>query len=192
MNVADLHRRACERFDRYVGEIGPDRWTAPTPCAGWDVRALVNHVVAEELWTPPLMEGRTIAEVGNRFDGDVLGADPVAAHDAAAAAAIEAVSADGVLERTVHLSFGDVPGEEYAWQLTADHLIHGWDLARAIGSDDRLEPDLVAAVATWFTEREDLYRAAGAIGPRPAVSESADPQTVLLAAFGRTPTSVPS
>lgn len=190
MNVADLHRRACERFARYVGEVGP-RWTAPTPCAGWDVRTLVNHVVAEELWTPPLMEGRTIAEVGDRFDGDVLGADPAAACDDAAAAAIQAVCAEAALERTVHLSFGDVPGEEYAWQLTADHLIHGWDLAQAIGSDDRLDGDLVAAVAKWFDEREELYRAGGAIGPRVPVPEEADPQTVLLASFGRTPAGVP-
>jgi uncharacterized protein (TIGR03086 family) len=190
MDVAELHRRACERFDRYVGEIGPDQWAAPTPCADWDVRALVNHVTGEELWTPPLMAGRTVGEIGDRFSGDVLGADPVAVHDRSATAAIEAISAPGALERTVHLSFGDVPGEEYAWQLCADHLVHGWDLARAIGSDDRLEPDLVVAVASWFAAREDVYRAAGLIGPRPGGPDGADPQTALLAAFGRIPGAV--
>lgn len=192
MNVADLHRRACERFDRYVGAVGPDQWTSPTPCAGWDVRTLVNHVVVEELWTPLLMAGRTVAEVGDRFDGDQLGADPVGAHDAAAGAAIEAVSEEGALQRTVHLSFGDVPGEEYAWQLCADHLVHAWDLARAIGADDRLDPDVVAAVAAWFADREELYRAAGLTGPRPDVPDDADPQTALLAAFGRTGVAVPA
>ena len=54
------------------------------------------------------------------------------------------------MSRTVHLSFGDVTGEEYARQLVADLLIHGWDLARAIGADETLDADLVDEVAAWF------------------------------------------
>ena len=90
------------------------------------------------------------------------------------------------MERTVHLSFGDVPGGEYAMQLFADHLIHGWDLARAIGADERLDPELVDACAGWFASMESLYRSIGAIGERPDTPQGADTQTTLLAAFGRT------
>jgi uncharacterized protein (TIGR03086 family) len=89
------------------------------------------------------------------------------------------------MERIVHLSFGDTPADEYAYQLFADHLIHGWDLARAIGADETLDPELVDACAAWFAEREALYRQVGAIGDRPDVPEDADTQTRLLAAFGR-------
>ena len=71
------------------------------------------------------------------------------------------------MDRTVHLSFGDFPGREYAMQLFADMLIHGWDLARAIGADEQLDPELVAALAAWFADMADAYRAAGAVGPRP-------------------------
>ena len=152
------------------------------------MHALVNHIAAEDLWTPPLLAGATIAEVGNRFDGDVLSADPVAACIEAAADAVTAVKSGGALQRTVHLSFGDVPGEEYVWQLFADHLIHGWDLARAIGADDHLDPDLVDACATWFAGKEDTYRAAGAIGSRPSLPAHPGQQAILLAAFGRTTT----
>ncbi|MBC6446138.1 TIGR03086 family metal-binding protein [Actinokineospora xionganensis] len=187
MNLAELHRRSCERFGEHLRAVRHDQWTAPTPCADWDVRGLVNHVTGEDLWTGPLMAGATIGEVGDRFDGDVLGSDPVAAYTDAAESAVDAVSADGALGRTVHLSFGDVPGEEYAWQLFADHLIHGWDLARAIGADDRLDPDLVAACAQWFAKNEDGYREAGAVGARPEVPADADQQTLLLAGFGRRP-----
>jgi uncharacterized protein (TIGR03086 family) len=185
MNLAELHRRACERFGEHVQAVRPDQWDAATPCTDWDVRALVNHVVGEDLWTAPLMAGATIAEVGDKFDGDVVGADPAAAYADAAEAAVAAVSADGALDRTVHLSFGDVPGEEYAWQLFADHLIHGWDLARAIGADDRLDPDLVAACAGWYAKNEEIYRSGGAVAQRPDVPAGADQQTILLAAFGR-------
>jgi hypothetical protein len=58
------------------------------------------------------------------------------------------------MERTVHLSFGDVPGAEYALQLAADHLVHAWDLARAIGADQSLDTDAVTAVREWFDAME--------------------------------------
>ena len=182
------HRRAVARFGALVHAIGEDQWGLPTPCTEWTVRDLVNHVTAEDLWTVPLMDGRTIADVGSGFDGDVLGADPVAAWDAAAAAARAAVDRDGALDRTVHLSFGDTPATEYVDQLFADHLVHAWDLAQAIGADDTLDRDLVDACAVWFTGVEAAYRAAGAVADRPAVPPDADAQARLLARFGRSPT----
>lgn len=185
MTVADLHRRACEVFGQYVHEVKPDQWDAPTPCTEWDVRALVNHLVYEDRWTVPLVAGGTVAEVGDQFEGDLLGDDPVAAYDDAMRGSTAAFAEPGALERTVHLSFGDFPGEEYAWQLFSDHLIHAWDLAHAIGSDERLDPELVEACAGWYAGQEALYRSSGAVGPRPDIPPDADPQTVLLAAFGR-------
>jgi uncharacterized protein (TIGR03086 family) len=184
-DLPDLHRRAMDRFSDNVRQVRDDQWDRPTPCADWNVRELVNHVVNENRWTPPLLEGQTIAEVGDRFDGDLLGDDPKLAWEESAREATAAVHGDGALDRTVHLSFGDTPGSEYVWQLFADILVHGWDLARGIGADDRLDPDLVEACASWFAEVEAAYRSAGAVGPRPEVSDDADPQTRLLAAFGR-------
>lgn len=186
MNIVELHRKACLHFGHLVHQVRPEQWTASTPCDGWDVRALVNHVTAEDLWTAPLMAGKTVEDVGDAFDGDVLGEDPAETYDRAAGEATDAVGDAGALDRTVHLSFGDTPGEEYAWQLFTDHLIHSWDLARAIGADDRLAPELVAACQGWFAEREEMYRSAGAVGERPDLPADADQQTVLLAAFGRT------
>jgi uncharacterized protein (TIGR03086 family) len=187
MNVSDLHQRASGEFGRRVHAVGDDQWSLPTPCTEWDVRALVNHLVYENLWTVPLMEGRTIEDVGDRYEGDLLGDNPQAAYDAAAAPALEAVQQDGAMERTVHLSFGDFPGREYALQLFADHLVHAWDLARAIGADERLDPELVDACAGWFAAMEEAYRGAGAVGPRPEIAgdADADAQTRLLAMFGR-------
>jgi len=184
MDAIRLHRRAVEDFARKVDAVEDDQWEDDTPCEGWDVRALVNHVVGEEMWTRPLVEGSTVEEVGDRFDGDVLGDDPRATTRAAAADAAAAMDggADGA---TVQLSFGETPIAEYAMQLTADHLIHGWDLAVATGQDRNLDAELVAAVADWFKEREDLYRQGGAIGPR--VEAGGDVQSDLLAGFGRDP-----
>jgi uncharacterized protein (TIGR03086 family) len=187
VNVVELHRRALASFDQRVRAVRPHQWRHPTPCADWSVRELVNHVVNENLWTPPLLAGRTIAEVGDRFDGDLLGDDPATAWAASAAEAGEAAAAPGAPAATAHLSFGDVPGEVYLRQLFADLLIHGWDLARATGGSEALDQELVAECADWFTGEEAAYRGAGLIAPRPALGDDAGPQDRLLAAFGRDP-----
>lgn len=182
MDVATLHRRTVEYWEARVDAVGDDDWGRPTPCTGWTVRDLVNHVVGEELWTVPLLEGLTIDDVGDRFDGDVLGEAPRDTCHKAATAAAHAVD-DAPPAGTVHLSYGDERVEEYVRQLAADHLVHGWDLSVATGSDPRLDPELVAEVAAWFADREEIYRAGGAVGPHAA--SGGDPQSDLLAAFGR-------
>jgi uncharacterized protein (TIGR03086 family) len=184
-DIIELHRRAAREFEGRVDSIPGDAWSRPTPCLDWDVRALVNHVAGEDRWTVPLLEGKTIDQVGDALDGDLLGAEPRRAAGAAMDEAIAAFAAPGVLNRTVHLSFGDAPAEEYAWQLFADHLIHAWDLAAATDGDDRLDPELVDACAEWFGPMEEMYRKAGAIGTRPDLPADADAQARLLAAFGR-------
>jgi uncharacterized protein (TIGR03086 family) len=187
MALADLYRRSVDGFVDRVRKVRPDQWAEPTPCADWDVRALVNHIVNEERWTVPLFAGATIADVGDRFDGDLLGEDPVASAVDAADEAKAVVDSDGALERTVHLSFGDTPASEYVHQLLADHLIHSWDLAVAIDADRTLDPEGVRACLEWFAEREDIYRSSGAIGPRVDVPAHAGDQDLLLAGFGRDP-----
>lgn len=189
MDVVELHRRASEEFVRQVAAVRPDQWDAPTPCADWDVRTLVNHVVGEERWTVPLMAGRTIEDVGDSLDGDLLGDDPADAAAHAARAAQNAVTEPVLRGATVQLSYGEESAAEYVYQLATDHLIHGWDLAVAIGGDAQLDPGVVAEVASWFKDREELYRGGGAIGPRLEGFSSATDS--LLGAFGRDPSWTP-
>ena len=183
MDLGTLYARTVEGWAERVNAVPPGRWDDPTPCREWTVRDLVNHVCGEDRWTAPLVDGRTIEEVGHRLDGDLLGSDPISSALAAAAEATRAV-AHGLPEaRPVHLSYGDEQLEEYVHQLAADHLIHGWDLAVATGGDPRLDPALVAEVSRWFAEREELYRTAGVVGPRAA--SHGDPQSELIAGAGR-------
>ena len=183
MELADLHRRSVESWRSRLDAVDDSQWTLPTPCTEWDVRALVNHVVGEELWTVPLVDGATLEEVGDRFDGDLLGDDPRAVSRAAATEAAAAVDRRLPEGGTVQLSFGVVPIEEYVQQLSADHLVHSWDLAVATGQNLSLDLELVRGVSEWFAEREKMYRDAGAVGP--AGPAGGDPQSALLAAFGR-------
>src|SRR2546423_575514 len=183
MELIEQYRRSVAGFTERLSQVRPDQWAAPTPCTGWDVRALVNHIVYEERWMPPLCGGATIAEVGDRFEGDLLGSNPVVS---AAEAAREAEAAVR-LDQTVHLSFGDLPGSEYLRQLIADHLIHAWDLAAAIGAGRTLDPEVVRECARWYAEHEDSYRSSGVVAARVSVPASASEQDRLLGAFGRDP-----
>lgn len=186
MDPVALHRRGVDASDRLVRGIGDDQWSAPTPCADWDVRALVRHLAEEHAWVPPLVAGRTVPEIGE-VDAD-LGDDPVAGHAAAAAAAQAAIEEPGALGRTVHLSFGDVPGSFYVLQRTADLVIHSWDLAVATGQDLDLDDDLVQAA--WDATAPHVtpeVRAAGVFGPEVEVPEDADLLSRLLGLTGRDP-----
>ena len=123
----ELHRRAIDEFGRRVEAIAENQWGEPTPCADWDVRALVHHLVYENAWTPPMFEGKTIAEVGDQFERELLGTDPKGAWQSSAKQAHDAVSRPGAMGGTVHLSFGDFPGDQYSMQLTTDLTVHAWD-----------------------------------------------------------------
>jgi uncharacterized protein (TIGR03086 family) len=183
MDLNTLYERTVETWLARVEAVAPDQWDLPTPCREWSVRDLTNHVVGEDLWAVPLMRGSTIEEVGDRLDGDVLGADPVQTARSAAQEATRTVAMTLPEHGTVHLSYGDDTMDEYIHQLAADHLVHSWDLAAAIGADPRLDPDLVADVATWFERAESLYRSGGVIAARRSLD--GDPQHDLLAKFGR-------
>jgi uncharacterized protein (TIGR03086 family) len=190
-SLVALHTQAVAEWLEVVCAIPEDAWDRPTPCHDWDVRALVNHVVGEQLWVPPLMEGSTIEAVGDRFDGDLLARGAKTAAEMAAKGSMAAFEARGALDRTVALSFGDTPAAEYGWQLTADHLVHTWDLAAALGAELAVPDALVGAVSTWFAGREDMYRQAGAVAERPEVPAMGAWET-LLVATGRDPRWTPA
>jgi uncharacterized protein (TIGR03086 family) len=185
VDLLSAHERAMAEFDRRVRAVPEEGWHAPTPCTEWSVRDLVNHLVSEQRWAPWLLHGASLEEVGNRFDGDLLGRDPVGTWAEASAAARDAFTRPGALSRRVHTSFGMIPAEDYAWQMTIDLAVHAWDLARGIGSDDRIDPELARTALEVVRPQVDSWQGAGVFDPPVAVPDDADPQTQLLGLLGR-------
>ncbi len=186
-DIAQLHRRALDATHKIVAGIQPDQWTLPTPDEGWDVRALLNHIVSGNLWAVELTAGQTIDEVGDRLDGDMLGDDPLGAYDASAQAAAAAFEVAGALDAQCAVSYGPVPGSVYAGHRFIDVLIHGWDLAIATGQDATLDTALVAACLAVVEPQAGLMQASGSYGSHVDAPADADPQTRLLALLGRRP-----
>lgn len=184
-DIADLHARALEATSRIVRGVTADRWHATTSCPGWDVRALVNHLVSGNLWAAELASGGTIESVASRLDGDVLGPDPAGSYDASAKTAAKAFRAPGALHAPCAVSYGPVPGSVYAGHRFFDVFIHGWDLAVATGQDATLDADLIRACQEVIEPQLEAFRAAGALASPLPVPPGADAQARFLAMLGR-------
>jgi uncharacterized protein (TIGR03086 family) len=184
-DLPEVHARALDRTHELVAGTSAGQLDDPSVCDGWDVRELLNHVVSGNLWVPELVGGKTIAEVGDRLDGDVLGGDPLAAYERSAEVAAGAFREPGAMERPVAVSYGPVPGSVYCGHRFVDVLIHGWDLAASTGRDTTFDPELVEACWEVVEPQKDDLAASGAFGTNVEVGPDADRQTTLLAVLGR-------
>lgn len=164
-------------------------WSSPTPCADWDLRALLGHLTTEHLWVPSLLDGQTLADVGDAFDGDVSGTDPPAAWEEAITRSLLAWAQVDDESVPIQMSFGPVSRHEYAQQMVVDLVVHGWDLARAAGLPYDPAPAAVQEVLAY--ERPRLAEGAGWPGiferAVPVPEGSTDPLDEALALTGRDP-----
>jgi len=121
-----------------------DQLDSPTPCQSWTVAQLVDHVVGAQFFFTAVARGEQLSGEPRKFaDGDFL-----AAFDEGSATSVAAFSADGAMERIMHLPFGDMPGAAFIGIAATDTFTHGWDLARATGQGTDLDPGLAEALLT--------------------------------------------
>jgi uncharacterized protein (TIGR03086 family) len=184
-DIAELHAQALDATERIVAGIPAGRWHADTPCDGWDVRALLNHLVAGNWWAGELAAGATIEGVGGRLDGDLLGGDPLASYQASAKAAAEVFRRPGALDAPCAVSYGPVPGSVYAGHRFFDVFIHGWDLAFATGQDTTLSAGLMRECEEILCPQLEALRVAGALAAPLPAAPGASAQTRFLAMLGR-------
>ena len=188
MDTNDHRARALDGFVTRVRGVRPDQWDAPTPCTEWNIRDLVNHVTGELFWSVDLAAGRTIREVGDRYDGDLLGDDPVRTVEEITPASVAAFRGDHAA--VVDTSMGPLPVDVYLTQMLTDALVHSWDLAVATGQDTTLDPagcQLAYERTLAAREQVDAARGVGVFGPEVPVDEAAPAQDKLLGLLGRDP-----
>jgi uncharacterized protein (TIGR03086 family) len=139
MDPLVAHQRAQETFAHVLVNVTSDQLSSPTPCSDWDVKALIDHVIAGN--------HRVVERAGGQ--GAPLPEDPGAAHRASAKAAQETFAEPQALTRTYQLPIGEVPGTAFIELRTSDLLIHAWDLAIATGQPSDLDPELAEYVLTF-------------------------------------------
>lgn len=139
-NNGGLFAQALDATRPFIAAIHDDQWSLPTPCAEWNLRQLVNHVLYGTFWIKDIFDGKTVEQVGDKYDGDLIGQDAVTAYDAAVASTKTTVLQPGAMEKVCHLRWGDTQGADYCRSMFIDILIHGWDIGKALGKDPELAP----------------------------------------------------
>ena len=188
VELLELFQRAQAQFTDRVDAVAPDQWDDEA-LPGWTVADLVAHLVNEALWVPPLLAGEPYDLIDGRFPedtDDLLGEDPFTGWETAADGALSAFAEDDALMRTVHLERGPTPATEYIFEMTADLVVHSYDLAAATDGDTELDGELVTA-GLVFAERLPQDGVPGLFDPPLDVSASAPPLVRLLARYGRRP-----
>jgi uncharacterized protein (TIGR03086 family) len=183
---AQRHREIGRGFTDRVR--GTRSWDVPSPVAEWTARDVVRHLVE---WLPPFLRAGSGVELpyGPSVDDDPVGAWQ--AHcDAVQALLDDPATAD---RRLANPHIGELPLDRAIDQFyTADVFMHTWDLARATGQDDRLDPDFCAQLLAGMEPIDELLRSSGQYGPRVPVKDDADAQTRMLGFIGRDPQWTPA
>lgn len=188
--VAALQRANAE-FASRLAEVEPGHWESPTPCPDWDVRGLVNHVLLGTRMSVQILGGMPREEVIAGLDDDLMAADPdpAAAFDRLADEMVAGFSGPGGLDGIVAHPAGDFPRSMFVGFRVADGAVHAWDLARAIGADETLDPGLVQFLWDDAQPQREMMRASGLFGDGPSgsVPDDAPLQTHYLDLMGRRP-----
>lgn len=187
MDIRELDRRALAATDTVVARVGADRLTAPTPCAGWDLRTLLVHMVGNNNGFADAAEGRP-ADPGVWAGAGIVD-DLVGEYQKSAERVRAAFGAADVLDREfdVH-GFGSYPGRVAVGMHFVDYLVHGWDVARAIGIEHRLDEDLSLTVLGMAQRWPKSSWGPGApFGYPVPVSDDAPADHRMLGILGRSP-----
>jgi uncharacterized protein (TIGR03086 family) len=184
MDVLRDFDRAATAARAVVDGVRPEQWGLPSPCAEWDVRGVLNHLVFGNLRAEASLRGRVPPEDRS---ADYLGGDPAAAFADSVTACREAFGEPGVLEKVVPTPLGEQPARFYVHMRINELLAHGWDVAAATGQSTDLVPDLAeSALAMWHSRLGDKPRTGSPFGPAQPAPEGSTAADRLAAFLGRT------
>jgi uncharacterized protein (TIGR03086 family) len=178
---AQRHREIAAPFTDLV--LGTRAWDAPTPVPGWVARDVVRHLTQ---WLSDFLSAGAGVELAR---GPSVDSDPVIAwrvHSDAVQALLDDPATPGRLLAEPHV--GELALDRAIDQFyTPDVFMHTWDLARATGQQDTLDPDFCRALLVGMEAMEEAIRTSGQYGERVPVPDDADSQTKLLGFIGRDP-----
>ena len=191
-DIVALDARVVRATVDVVSQAGPADLARPTPCADWTLGELLAHMTAQH-------DGWAAAAAGDggdlsRWQPGPPAADPVRQYAAAAGRVLAAFGADGVLDREFVLAeLSPVlrfPAPQAISFHFIDYLVHGWDVARSLGVDYELEPDLLAAalpVARAVPDGEPRKLGVVPFTPGIPVTGALSVMDQIVATLGRSP-----
>jgi uncharacterized protein (TIGR03086 family) len=172
--------RVTGRFTERVRAVPADAWDNPSPCEGWTARDVVGHLTQ---WIPAFFSAQGVSFPAVPSVED----DPVGAWETVQVTIAKALADPAVARQPVETPFSTQSfAQTVDMIVTGDVFTHTWDLARATGQDETLDPDqLQLMIAAMGTMPDEILRAEGMFGPPIDVGDDVDDQTRFLAYVGR-------
>jgi uncharacterized protein (TIGR03086 family) len=179
-DIAERYERITAQFTDLVRAVPADAWNNPSPCDGWTARDVVGHLTEwiSGFFASQGVEFPTVPSVQD---------DPVGAWETVQSTIAKALAEPTMAAKQIETPFSTQSfAETVDMIVTGDVFTHTWDLARATGQSETLDPDqLQRMIAAMGAMPEDVMRADGMFGPRIDVPTDADDQTRFLAYAGR-------
>jgi uncharacterized protein (TIGR03086 family) len=183
VDAGELHLAVCRRFGSAV-RSADGKWDRSSPCAGWQASDVLEHVIGfhDVLLLRPL--GRKPERPRD---------DPQRRWDLTYERLRQALGDKELFERVFEVPTVEknpairLDASKLIPRLTQDVLVHTWDLARAVGADDSLDPAWCAVFLARLPADPNALSASGMFAAPFAVSDEADTQSRLLARLGRDP-----
>ena len=177
--ISDRFRRRAAAFTDRVEAVPPDRWDDPSPCEDWVARDIIQHMVENGQ--------RFYSLIGREYPpGPSVSDDPVGAWRNARDAIQAALDDPEIAQTEYDGQMGKATFEQGFDRFgNPDLIVHTWDLARATGGDERLDPDEVHQVFEALRPADEMMRRPGVFGPKIEPPHDADEQTQFLAFTGR-------
>jgi uncharacterized protein (TIGR03086 family) len=178
--VLERYTRITGQFTDRVHAVPAGAWDNPSPCTGWTARDVVGHLTE---WIPGFFEAQGVAFPAVPSVHD----DPVAAWDTVQATMAKALADPALAAKQIETPFSTQSfADTVDMIVTGDVFTHTWDLARATGQDDTLDPEQLQRMSEGMAEMPDeALRGDGMFGPAIEVPVDADAQTKFLAFLGR-------
>ena len=179
---AAAYDRYAAIFTERVHGVAEGDWDNPAPVEGWRARDVVAHL----WWVRGFLAGGSDVRLEEGPDADQ---DPVGAWTALDEQLRALLHDPATAERTYESQmFGSLPLARAVHQFyTADVFMHTWDLSRATGQDETLDPRMARELREGMEQvPADLLRGSGQFGPPQPAPEGADEGQRLMAFAGRT------
>ncbi len=144
---ADMLAQAFASTAGVLAEVDAQQLDGATPCASWQVREVINHLVGGTIYFAETAENG-VAPTGGEVT-DFSAGDFVTEFNKGAARAVKAFEADGAMDKTMRLPFAELPGGVFVNIATIDTFTHGWDLAKATGQSTDLDPELATQLLAF-------------------------------------------
>jgi uncharacterized protein (TIGR03086 family) len=187
VNPNALLASATQATEGVVSRIKPDQMGDNTPCHEWDVKTLLNHLVAVNAFFGSVLGG-TIPDQAAFFQEDHLGDDAAGAYAASAERLHTAFAAPGASEQIFDLPGFPAPGSALLGITVSDNLVHGWDLAKATGQTLEVDDQVAEETLGMVRSTNVAAKARGtAFAEEVTAADGASPLDRLVSFLGRQP-----